>query len=98
MARCPLCSQRSAKRFCPAKGTSICAVCCGPKREVEIDCPASCTYLQAGRSYDDDRKMMDPDVVSRAKAFSSDFTRQYGQILHALGQVVASQRLESPWL
>ena len=56
MARCPLCSERSAKRFCPAKQTTICAVCCGTKREVEIDCPSSCVHLKAGRSYESERK------------------------------------------
>lgn len=48
---CPLCNQRKAKRFCPAKGTQICAVCCGTKRLVEINCPSDCVYLASARSH-----------------------------------------------
>jgi hypothetical protein len=45
VAACPLCGQRKGKRHCPAKGTLICSVCCGTKRQVEIQCPLDCTYL-----------------------------------------------------
>lgn len=44
-ASCPLCTQRKGRRACPAKGASICSVCCGSKRRVEIDCPADCVWL-----------------------------------------------------
>ena len=47
---CPLCNQRKAKRACPALGKQICAVCCGTKRLVEINCPPDCGYLQAARA------------------------------------------------
>lgn len=46
---CPICQKRKAKRFCPAKGESICSVCCGTEREVTIDCPSDCTYLLSSR-------------------------------------------------
>ncbi len=42
---CPLCHIRKAKRACPALGKQICAICCGTKRLVEINCPADCGYL-----------------------------------------------------
>jgi len=48
---CPLCNQRKAKRACPALGRPICAVCCGTKRLVEINCPSDCGYLSAARSH-----------------------------------------------
>ena len=35
----PLCDKRRARRGCPALGQQICAVCCGTKRLVEIQCP-----------------------------------------------------------
>jgi hypothetical protein len=46
---CPLCNRRRARRSCPALGREICAVCCGTKRLVEINCPADCVYLAAAR-------------------------------------------------
>jgi hypothetical protein len=48
---CPLCRQRKAKRACPALRQTICAVCCGEKRLVEIRCPDDCSYLSTARSH-----------------------------------------------
>jgi hypothetical protein len=48
---CPLCNQRKAKRACPALSKQICAVCCGTKRLVEINCPADCGYLSTARTH-----------------------------------------------
>src|SRR6476646_9038375 len=46
---CPLCGVRRARRGCPALGKQICAVCCGTKRLVEIQCPSDCPYLATAR-------------------------------------------------
>jgi hypothetical protein len=48
---CPTCGQRKGRRECPALGATICAICCGTKRLVEIRCPASCGYLAAAREH-----------------------------------------------
>lgn len=49
---CPICEKRPPKRFCPAKGEKICAVCCGREREVTIDCPSDCPHLLAAHRYE----------------------------------------------
>lgn len=49
---CPICEKRPPKRFCPAKGQKICAICCGSGREVTIDCPLDCSYLIAAHRYE----------------------------------------------
>jgi hypothetical protein len=46
---CPLCRQRKSRRDCPALRQSICPVCCGTKRLVEIDCPEDCVHLASAR-------------------------------------------------
>jgi hypothetical protein len=48
---CRLCGQRPARRACPALGHQICAVCCGTKRLVEIQCPSDCTFLASAREH-----------------------------------------------
>ena len=48
---CPSCGQRKARRECPALGASICPVCCGTKRLIEIKCPSDCTYLASAREH-----------------------------------------------
>src|SRR5262245_29576450 len=48
---CPLCGIRKARRGCPAIGQQICAVCCGTKRLVQINCPPDCTWLASAREH-----------------------------------------------
>ena len=42
---------RRARRGCPALGKQICAVCCGTKRLVEIQCPSDCPWLASAREH-----------------------------------------------
>jgi hypothetical protein len=49
---CAICEKRPPKRFCPAKGEKICAICCGREREVTIDCPSDCSHLIAAHRYE----------------------------------------------
>jgi hypothetical protein len=48
---CSLCSQRKARRACPALGRQICPTCCATKRLREIACPSDCTWLAAARAH-----------------------------------------------
>src|SRR5262249_51151830 len=98
MAHCPLCAERPSKRYCPAKETKICSTCCGSKREIEIDCPSTCSYLQAGRNYEVDRRVPDPQLAARIRAFDNDFIRQYNFSIEALSLAVAEERTVSVWL
>lgn len=65
---CPICQKRKPKRFCPAKGESICSICCGTEREVTLDCPADCPYLVESRRHDDERREVDWSNVPFADA------------------------------
>ena len=69
---CPLCESRQPKRFCPAKGVDICSVCCGTKREVEIDCPSDCVYLQSGREYEGRKAILPSRATSRTERLWQD--------------------------
>ena len=48
---CPVCESRKPRRACPALHQTICAVCCGTKRLVEIQCPDDCVYLVSAREH-----------------------------------------------
>ena len=86
---CPICEHRKAKRFCPARAETICAVCCGTEREVTIDCPANCPHLVTSRQYDHERheidwsKMPFPDTK-----IPSDFVVAHQQLVAALSFVI----------
>jgi hypothetical protein len=98
MAMCPLCSSRPAKRYCPAVAEQICAVCCGTKREIEIDCPSSCPYLKASRSYEAEKRVPDPELAAKAYKYDQNFVGRYHPLLDAMTQSVAEERINSPWL
>lgn len=58
---CSICEQRKEKRFCPAVHGRICAQCCGEQREVTLDCPSDCVYLQQAREHERPRRLQDLD-------------------------------------
>ncbi len=56
---CAICEKRKEKRFRPAVHGRICPQCCGEQREVTLDCPSTCVYLQQAREHEKDRPMQD---------------------------------------
>jgi len=62
---CALCETRKERRFCPAVHGKICPVCCGTEREVTLDCPSDCPYLQLARAREKPRPLVDmnPEAV-----------------------------------
>ena len=58
---CPICNIRKEKRFCPAVHGRICAQCCGEQREVTLDCPSDCPYLQQAREHEKPRDVSELD-------------------------------------
>lgn len=97
---CPICEKRKAKRFCPAKGEKICAVCCGEEREVTIDCPTDCPYLIAARRYEDEhRKPVPPDEVPYLDVeFPPDLIHEHRSIVSGLAYHILKVAVEQPSL
>jgi hypothetical protein len=58
---CAICEKRKEKRFCPAVHGRICPQCCGEQREITLDCPSTCVYLQQAREHEKPRSMQDLD-------------------------------------
>jgi len=61
---CAVCEIRKEKRFCPAVHGRICPQCCGEQREVTLDCPSDCPYLQQAREHEKPRSSNDLDPAS----------------------------------
>lgn len=95
MANCPLCASRAGKRYCPAIAEQICAVCCGTKREIEIDCPSSCSYLKASRSYESEKPLPDPEVARKVHNYDARFMERYNLILDSLTRATVEEHLAS---
>ena len=61
---CAICEKRKEKRFCPAVHGRICPQCCGEQREVTLDCPSTCVYLQQAREHERSRPLDDLDQAA----------------------------------
>jgi len=61
---CAICEKRKEKRFCPAVHGRICPQCCGEQREVTLDCPSACVYLQQAREHERARPLQDLDQAA----------------------------------
>ena len=88
---CPLCGTRKARRGCPAVGQQICAVCCGTKRLVQIQCPPDCTWLASARDHP-------PAVIVRQQQrdlgllvnFMRDFNERQSQLFFLINTFITS--------
>jgi hypothetical protein len=58
---CAICEVRKEKRFCLAIHGRICPQCCGEQREVTLDCPSECAYLQQAREHEKPRPALEFD-------------------------------------
>jgi len=87
---CPICEKRKPSRFCPAKGESICAVCCGTGREVTIDCPPDCPHLLAAHRYEDEHpRALPPDTPLVDVNLPGDTVHTHQQLMAALAFTIA---------
>ncbi len=87
---CPVCEKRKAKRLCPAKAAKICTRCCGEHREVTIDCPFDCPYLQESRENDyKHREGLHPkDFPYKEVRIEESFLRDHAPLLELCGREV----------
>ena len=93
---CPICEKRPPKRFCPAKGEKICAVCCGREREVTIDCPSDCPYLIAAHRYEaEHRKPISAEEFPyRDIQFPADFVYERWPVLTGIAAAILRFQIE----
>jgi hypothetical protein len=88
---CAICEIRKEKRFCPAVHGRICAQCCGEQREVTLDCPSDCPYLQQARQHEKPRSadQLDPAALFLQVEISDQFTYEREHLLMGLSYALA---------
>ena len=95
---CAICEIRKEKRFCPAVHGRICPQCCGEQREVTLDCPSDCPYLQQAREHEKPRPadQFDPGALFVHIEISEQFTFEREHLLmgltYALTKAVQADR------
>jgi hypothetical protein len=88
---CAICEIRKEKRFCPAVHGRICPQCCGEQREVTLDCPSDCPYLQQAREHEKPRSAEQFDAASLflQVEISEQFTYEREHLLMGLSYALA---------
>jgi hypothetical protein len=83
---CAICEIRKEKRFCPAVHGRICPQCCGEQREVTLDCPSDCVYLQQAREHEKPRPadQFDASALFLQIEVSEQFTYEREHLLMGL--------------
>jgi len=94
---CPVCGKRPPKRFCPAKGEKICAICCGEGREVTIDCPLDCSYLAEAHRYEAEHRRQPPpaEIPFADVQFPVEFVYQHWPVVSALASTILGFQAEN---
>lgn len=92
---CPVCNKRPPKRFCPAMGEKICAICCGREREVSIDCPSDCAHLVAAHRYELEHRQPLPaeEFPYRDLEFPPDFVYEHWPVVAVLAGTILEFQL-----
>ena len=95
---CAICETRKEKRFCPAVHGRICPQCCGEQREVSLDCPSDCVYLQQARAHEKPRRIEDLDraamfpEVDIPEQLLYEYEHLLGGLTYSLAKSVRSNR------
>src|SRR5260370_13855563 len=93
---CKICEMRRARRFCPAVSGEICSLCCGREREMTLNCPLDCEYLQEARKHERPLEVNPDDLPNQDMRLNETFLRDHEALLIAVGEAVLEATLETP--
>lgn len=93
---CAICETRRPRRFCPGVRGDICSICCGTEREVTVDCPLDCEYLQEARRHERPAETDPSQWPNRDIQVSEDFLEDHEELLMALGRALAGAAFGMP--
>src|SRR5690242_7712056 len=92
---CKICNTRRARRFCPAVHGEICSLCCGREREVTLNCPLDCPYLQEARKHDRPIEVNPDEFPNQDIRLDESFLRDHEDLLIAVSSAVLEAALET---
>jgi hypothetical protein len=93
---CKLCQKKRARRYCPGADGEICPTCCGTEREITIDCPSDCVYLQEARLHEKPIPPDPDDVPNKDINLTEDFLHKNQDVILwitlALARAMAAEK------
>ncbi len=95
MELCQICEKRRPRRYCPGVRGDICPRCCGEEREVTVNCPFECEYLQEARLREKPPELKPEDVPNKEIEVSDRFLRENSPLLMHAGNAVLQAALQT---
>jgi hypothetical protein len=74
----------------------ICSLCCGQEREVTVDCPLDCVYLQEAHKHEHPEPVNPDDVPNRDIRVTEEFLEEHPELLAAAARSVLDAALDIP--
>src|SRR3954451_7761106 len=93
---CAICETRRPRRYCPGVRGDICSICCGTEREMTVNCPLDCEYLQEARRHDRPPALNPADVPNQDVRITEKFVEEHESLLTVLANVVCGAALDTP--
>ena len=93
---CAICEVRRPRRYCPGVRGDICSICCGTEREVTVDCPLDCAYLQEARLHEKPVELDPATIPHQDIQVPERFLTENQALLLFIAQTLGRAALETP--
>ena len=93
---CAICETRRPRRFCPGVGGEICSQCCGAEREVTVNCPLDCEFLQEARKHEKRQEVDFEKMPNQDIRVSEKLLQENESLLVFVGRTLAEAELRTP--
>jgi hypothetical protein len=93
---CAICQIRRPRRFCPGVRGDICSLCCGAEREVTVNCPFECEYLQEARRHDKPVELEESTIPNRDIRLTDKFIEEHELLTTVAGSALLGAALDTP--
>jgi len=93
---CAICRTRKPRRFCPGVHGDICTLCCGAEREVTVDCPLDCPYLQEARKHERTEPIDPHGIPNKDISVTEEFLGEHEFLLVGAMQSLAHAAFNTP--
>jgi len=93
---CAICRTRKPRRFCPGVHGDICTLCCGAEREVTVDCPFDCPFLQEARKHEHTAPFDPEEFPNKDIRITEEFLEEHEPLLVAAMTSLMLAALETP--
>ena len=93
---CAICETRRPRRFCPGVRGDICSICCGTEREVSIDCPLDCEYLQEAHAHERTAPPEPSQIPNQDIRITDQFLHEHQMLLAVASAILLKAALATP--